>query len=196
MKRTPLICTTAAAALVLAGPAAAAPAAVADTARTAPVSAAARADVDADAAASAALKHVPGTVESLDKDGAVWHVNVVGKDGVTNSELEVSTTGAVRQAHRNRDADSAGNAPLVGAKTTAAAAMRAALAAHPGTVVSVDWDDDDNGAAPHWNVEVKAKDGKTSHYDVTSTDGKVSVSSDDGGNDNDSDDDGDGDDGN
>ncbi|MGW6869564.1 PepSY domain-containing protein [Streptomyces sp. NPDC054904] len=188
MKRNLYVSAAAAVVLMAGGPVAAASAATADSSRTAPASAVARVDVDAGGAAAAALKHFPGVVESLDQDGAIWHVNVIGKDGVTNAELEVSATGAVTERNKDRDDNAAENARLVGAKITAAAAMKAALAAHPGTVVSVDWDDDnDNGSAPHWNVEVKAADGKTSNYDVSSTDGKVTVSSDDGGNDNDND---------
>ncbi|MFH8893033.1 PepSY domain-containing protein [Streptomyces sp. NPDC017949] len=190
MKRNLYVSAAAAVVLMAGGPVAAASAATADSARTAPASAVARVDVDAGGAAAAALKHFPGVVESLDQDGAIWHVNVIGKDGVTNAELEVSATGAVTERNKDRDDNAAENARLVGAKITAAAAMKAALAAHPGTVVSVDWDDDnDNGSAPHWNVEVKAADGKTSNYDVSSTDGKVTVSSDDGGNDSDGNDD-------
>ncbi|MFD3868866.1 PepSY domain-containing protein [Streptomyces sp. NPDC058623] len=189
MKRNLYVSAAASVVLLAGGTAVAAAATGADTARTAPASAVARVDVDAGGAAAAALKHFPGVVESLDQDGAIWHVNVIGKDGVTNSELEVSTTGAVTERNKDRDDNAAENARLVGAKITAAAAMKAALAAHPGTVVSVDWDDDDeNGAAPHWNIEVKAADGKTSNYDVSATDGKVTVSSDDGdddGSDND-----------
>ncbi|MDA5285181.1 PepSY domain-containing protein [Streptomyces sp. Isolate_45] len=188
MKRNLYVSAAAAVVLMAGGPVAAASAATADSSRTAPASAVARVDVDAGGAAAAALKHFPGVVESLDQDGAIWHVNVIGKDGVTNAELEVSATGAVTERNKDRDDNAAENARLVGAKITAAAAMKAALAAHPGTVVSVDWDDD-NGSAPHWNVEVKAADGKTSNYDVSSTDGKVTVSSDDGGNDNDGNDD-------
>ncbi|MDX2392198.1 PepSY domain-containing protein [Streptomyces sp. DK15] len=190
MKRNLYVSAAAAVVLMAGGPVAAASAATADSARTAPASAVARVDVDAGGAAAAALKHFPGVVESLDQDGAIWHVNVIGKDGGTNAELEVSATGAVTERNKDRDDNAAENARLVGAKITAAAAMKAALAAHPGTVVSVDWDDDnDNGSAPHWNVEVKAADGKTSNYDVSSTDGKVTVSSDDGGNDSDGNDD-------
>ncbi|MFF4322570.1 PepSY domain-containing protein [Streptomyces sp. NPDC001568] len=186
MKRNLYVSAAASVVLMAGGPAVAAAAAGADTSRTVPASAVARVDVDAGGAAAAALKQFPGVVESLDQDGGIWHVNVIGKDGVTNSELEVTTTGAVTERNKNRDDNAAENARLVGAKITAAAAMKAALAAHPGTVVSVDWDDDDdNGAAPHWNIEVKAADGKTSNYDVSSTDGKVTVSSDDGDNDND-----------
>ncbi|MGW7347968.1 PepSY domain-containing protein [Streptomyces sp. NPDC054854] len=186
MKRKLYVSAAAAVVLMAGGPVAVASAATADSSRTAPASAVARVDVDAGGAAAAALKHFPGVVESLDQDGAIWHVNVIGKDGVTNAELEVSATGAVTERNKDRDDNAAENARLVGAKITADAAMKAALAAHPGTVVSVDWDDDnDNGSAPHWNVEVKAADGKTSNYDVSSTDGKVTVSSDDGGNDND-----------
>src|SRR5689334_25040151 len=80
----------AAALLIAGGPAAAAAAHTADAARTAPAAAAARADVDAAGAAAAALKKYPGVVSSVDKDGAVWHVDVIGKDG-KHAELTVDT---------------------------------------------------------------------------------------------------------
>ncbi|NEC93699.1 hypothetical protein G3I71_50080, partial [Streptomyces sp. SID12501] len=119
MKRNLYVSAAASVVLLAGGPAVAAAATGADTARTAPASAVARVDVDAGGAAAAALKHFPGVVESLDQDGAIWHVNVIGKDGVTNSELEVSTTGAVTERNKDRDDNAAENARLVGAQITA-----------------------------------------------------------------------------
>lgn len=177
MKRTPYVLPAAtAAALLLTGPAGAASAAPADAARTVPAAApaAARADVDAAGAASAALKKYPGYVESLDRDGSVWHVNVVGKDGKNTSEVEVSASGAATQ----RDKDSNDNAneykSLIAAKVGADQAMKAALKAHPGKVWSLDWDNDnDNGVADHWSVEVKSAKGDTKNVGIDPKTGKV-----------------------
>ncbi|MFB0633560.1 PepSY domain-containing protein, partial [Streptomyces sp. AB3(2024)] len=136
--------------------------------------AAARADVDAAAAAAAALKKYPGYVESLDQDGAVWHVNVVGKNGKSNSEVLVSSSGAASRANQDNDQDAGEYKTLIAAKVAAAKAMKAALAAHPGKVVSLDWDDEnDNGVAAHWSVEIKPAKGATRDVGIDATTGKV-----------------------
>ncbi|MEU9415297.1 PepSY domain-containing protein [Streptomyces sp. NPDC048272] len=186
MKRNVIISAAAAAVLTVGGPTAAALAATGDTARTTTTATAARADVTAESASDAALKHYPGVVESLDKDGAVWHVNVIAKNG-KNAEVEVSTAG--KATTRDTDNDNNGNeyAPLIAAKVNAKKAMAAALAANKGAVVwSVDWDDDDDNGSTYWDVEVKAKDGTTKHVHVDPTSGKVTASSSDS-NDNDDD---------
>lgn len=156
--------------------AAAATAAAAPTALTAAT--AARADVTAEAAAQAALKANPGVIESLDRDGAVWHVDVVSKDG-THSELEVdAASGSVTKENQDDDQKADDYASLLAAKVTAEQAMKTAVAAHPGKVWSVEWDDDDdNGRAATWNVEVKTTDGKTQNVHVDTATAKV-VSSD------------------
>ncbi|MFJ7774009.1 hypothetical protein [Streptomyces yangpuensis] len=82
MKRTRYVSAAAAVTLIVGGPATAAAAVSADAARTATAAPALRADVTAEGAAAAALKHYPGVVESLDKDGSVWHVDVISKDGL------------------------------------------------------------------------------------------------------------------
>ncbi|MFI5999942.1 PepSY domain-containing protein [Streptomyces sp. NPDC051366] len=180
-----------AAAVVLAfgGPVAAAAAHTAGAARTASAAASARADVDAEGAAAAALKKYPGVVESLDKDDAVWHVDIIGKDG-KHAEVTVdSRSGNVftDNADDDSDGDSGGNKELLAAKVTAQQAMKAAVAAHPGQVWSVEWDDDDDNGSRYWNVEVKSG-GKTTNVHVDATTGKATVSgSDSDGDDNDSD---------
>ncbi|MFG2711807.1 PepSY domain-containing protein [Streptomyces goshikiensis] len=194
MQRNTYISTAAAVVLMVGGPVAAAAAATSDAARTpSAATAAARADIDATGAAEAAVKHYPGTVESLDKDGAVWHVDVIGKNG-KHAELIVDTrSGKVSTGHS--DDDDGDNAKekkqLIAAKVNAQKAVKAALAAHPGQVQSVNWDDDDNGGARYWEVEIQPKGGgdtKTVHVDGTT--GKVTVSSSDSDNDNDNDSDG------
>ncbi|AWZ03494.1 MULTISPECIES: PepSY domain-containing protein [unclassified Streptomyces] len=193
MKRTLYVSAAAAAAVLLvAGPVAAA---VASTtgAGAVSVSALLRAAVDADGAATAALKSHPGVIESLDKDGSVWHVNVIGKDG-SNTELlvdEPSGTVTVENTDQNDD-DGAEDAALIAAKFTAQEAMKAALAAHAGTVWSVSWDDDDNngsGTERYWNVEVKTASG-TQNVHVDPTSGKATATqsdSDDNSDENDND---------
>ncbi|WP_412076694.1 PepSY domain-containing protein [Streptomyces xanthophaeus] len=174
MKRN--VCISAAAAVVLmaGGPVAAATAAAADTARTVPAAAVARVDVTAEGAADAAVKHYPGVVESLDRDGSVWHVDVVSKDGKSHAELELNAEGAVTQEDKDANEDADEHKALLAAKVTAGQAAKAALAAHPGQVWQVEWDDgDDGGQAPYWHVEVRAADGKTSDAAVDATTAKV-----------------------
>ncbi|MFF7295054.1 PepSY domain-containing protein [Streptomyces sp. NPDC008265] len=186
MKRTRTLYVSAATAVVLmaGGPAAVASAATADTARTAAAAAAVPAQVSAEEAAAAALKHYPGVIESLDLDGAVWQVDVVSKDGRGHAELEVSATGAVTEQNKDTNENAAENKPLTGAKVTAEQAAKAALAAHPGQVTTVEWDDDGTAS---WHVEIKGKDGKTRDVQVDHATGKVTTSGSDSG-DSDSDD--------
>ncbi|MFE5720077.1 PepSY domain-containing protein [Streptomyces erythrochromogenes] len=183
MKRTRYVSAATAVVLMTGGPVAVATAAAADTTRTAAATAVVPAQVTAQEAAAAALKHYPGVVESLDLDGAVWHVDVISKDGKGHAELEVSASGAVTQQNRDNNENAAENKALTGAKVSAEQAMKAALAAHPGQVTTVGWDDDDGTAS--WHVEVKGKDGKTWDAQVDPTTAKVTQS------DSDSDDDGD-----
>ncbi|MER5482284.1 PepSY domain-containing protein [Streptomyces sp. NPDC002812] len=184
MKRTLYVSSAAAAAVLLvAGPVAAASASTAEAA-TGSLSAPLRAAVDAEGAAAAALKSHPGVIESLDKDGSVWHVNVIGKDGSNTELLVTAATGAVTvensdQNNGNGDEDAA----LVAAKVTAQQAMKAAVAAHPGQVWSVQWDDDDDNNTTYWDVEVKSG-GTTTNVHVDPTSGKATVSHSDNGNDN------------
>ncbi|MFI8273345.1 PepSY domain-containing protein [Streptomyces sp. NPDC085929] len=185
-KHKAYVASAAAVVLAFGGPVAAAAAHAADAARTAPASAPARADVDAEGAAAAALKKYPGVVESLEKDDAVWHVDVIGKDG-KHAELTVdSRSGKVFTENADDDSgDGGGNKELLAAKVTAQQAMKAAVAAHPGQVWSVEWDDDDDNGSRYWNVEVKSG-GKATNVHVDATTGKATVSgSDADGDDND-----------
>lgn len=183
MKRNAYISAAACVVLMVGGPAAAMGAASADTARTVPAAAAAvRGDVTAEGAAAAALKHYPGVVQSLDKDGSTWDVDVISKDGKGHAELDVNEkTGAVTERDRDTDEDSAEHQALLAAKVTAEQAIKAALAAHPGRVSSVDWDEGDAvpcappGVSTTWNVEVEAADGKNWNVHVDPTTAKVTA---------------------
>ncbi|MCX5155151.1 PepSY domain-containing protein [Streptomyces sp. NBC_00291] len=188
MKRNVIISAAAAAVLTVGGPTAAAVAATGATAGTTTTATAARADVTAESASDAALKHHPGVVESLDKDGTVWHVNVVAKNG-KNTEVEVDSAG--KATTRDTDNDNAAQyAPLIAAKVNAKKAMAAALAANKGAKVwSVDWDDDDDNGSTYWDIEVKSSDGKTKHVHVDPTSGKATASSSNSNDDNDDNDD-------
>ncbi|MFD6886201.1 PepSY domain-containing protein [Streptomyces sp. NPDC059957] len=175
MQRNTYVSAAAAVVLALGGPVAAAATASAATPTALTAATAARADVTAEAAAAAALKANPGVIESLDRDGAIWHVDVVSKDG-THSELEVdAVSGSVTKENQDDDQKADDYASLLAAKVTAEQAMKTAVAAHPGKVWSVEWDEDDdgNGRAATWNVEVKTTDGKTQNVHVDTATAKV-----------------------
>ncbi|MFG2989867.1 PepSY domain-containing protein [Streptomyces sp. NPDC048257] len=178
MKRNVFVSAAASVVLLVGGPVATAAAASADTARTAPA-AAARADVTAEQAVAAALKDYPGVVESLDRDGNVWHVDVITKDGKGHAELQVdAATGKVTRGNVDTSENAAEHQDLLAAKVTAEQAAKAAVAAHPGTAWTVEWDSDDNGGkAAYWHVEVRGTDGKTWDGSVDATTGKVTTQS-------------------
>ncbi|WP_167739592.1 PepSY domain-containing protein [Streptomyces subrutilus] len=62
---------------------------------------------------------------------------------------------------------------LLAAKVTAEQAAKAAVAAHPGQVWTVEWDSDDDGRAASWHVEVRGSDGRTWDASVDAATGKV-----------------------
>ncbi|MFI1646210.1 PepSY domain-containing protein [Streptomyces avidinii] len=179
MKRNVFVSAAASVALLVAGPVATGAAASADTAGTAPA-VAARADVTAEQAIAAALKNYPGVVESLDRDGNVWHVDVITKDGKAHAELEVdAATGKVTRENVDTGQNPSEHKALLAAKVTAEQAAKAAVAAHPGTAWTVEWDsDDDNGKAASWHVEVRGSDGTTWDGSVDATTGKVTAQTD------------------
>lgn len=180
MKRNVYISAAAAAVLLAGGPAAAV-AAPADAVRTAPAAAAAPlGDTTAEGAAAAALKDYPGVIESLDREGNAWHVDVITKDGKGHAELKVdAATGKVTRENVDTDEDAGEHKDLLAAKVTAEQAVKAAVAAHPGEAWAVEWDsDDDNGKAASWHVEVRGSDGKTWDGSVDATTGKVTDRSD------------------
>lgn len=175
MQRNTYVSAAAAVVLALGGPVAAAATATADTAKALPSATAFRAEITAEAAAAAALKAYPGVIESLDRDGAVWHVDVISKDG-THAEVEVdAASGGVTRETQDDEQKADEYANLLAAKVTAEQAIKAALADTPGKVWSVEWDDDDddNGRAAYWNVEVKTTDGKTRNVHVDTATAKV-----------------------
>ncbi|WP_371617951.1 PepSY domain-containing protein [Streptomyces sp. NBC_00454] len=181
--RTLYVSSAAAVVLLVGGPVAAAAASTADAARTAPAvsSALQRAGVDAGGAASAALQKYPGTVESLDKDGSIWHVNVIGKNGGYAEVIVDGATGSATVGNTEQNNDNGDEyTTLLAAKYNAQQAMKAALVAHPGTVWSVSWDDNDNGNgnSRYWDVEIK-NDGRTTNVHVDPTSGKVTTSNSD-----------------
>ncbi|MEU9082374.1 PepSY domain-containing protein [Streptomyces sp. NPDC048357] len=188
MKRNTYISAAASVVLIVGGPVAAATAASADTARTVTSAAAAVPTAEtAEEASAAALKHYPGLVESLDKDGSVWHVDVISKDGKGHAELEVAADGTVTEENVDTDEDAAEHKDLIAAKVTAEQAMEAAVAAHPGQVWSVGWEDDEDGGAHYWEVEVRSSDGKTWDAHVDHATGKVTQSGSDSDNTDDND---------
>lgn len=192
MKRTLYVSSAAAVVLLVGGPVAAAAASTAEAARTVPASAALLpAVVDAEGAAAAALQKHPGVIESLDKDGSVWHVNVIGKDG-SDTELLVNVDSGAVVVENTDENDDGGNenTDLLAAKVTAQQAMKAAVAAHPGQVWSVEWDDNNgSGRTDYWNVEIRSG-GTTQNVHVDPTSGKATVSHSDNDNDNDENDNG------
>lgn len=179
------IAVAAVAAAVLAGGGAATAVAFADdeghdrdVARSsAPGTATARVDIGG--ATAAAVKAVPGTVteaELDDEDGAaVWELDVYGSDGrwhdvtVDAGKGEVLGTRAADD-HDGRDA----HAPR-SAAVSLDAAVKAALRTAPGSVTSVDLDDDDRGGAPHWEVEVRGENGTHHDLNVDARTGKVTA---------------------
>ncbi|MFD3543425.1 PepSY domain-containing protein [Streptomyces sp. NPDC058662] len=174
MKRNVYVSTAASVVLALGGPVAAAAAAPADTARAVTAVAVLPAADTAEEASAAALKHFPGVVESLDKDGTVWHADVISKDGRTHVELEVAADGTVTERDRDTGQDAAEHKELLAAEVTADEAVKAAVAAHPGAVWTVEWDDDDGSAS--WHVEVRGSDGSTWDGQVDPKTGKVTAS--------------------
>ncbi|MDJ0379398.1 PepSY domain-containing protein [Streptomyces sp. G-G2] len=191
MQRNLFVSSAAAVVLMAGGPVAAAASTSADAARSGTAITAVPADTSAQTAADAALKHYPGVVESLDKDGSTWHVGVIGKNG-RHAELEIDAgSGKVTQRNTDDNSDS-GNEykPLIAAKVTAVQAMKAALTGHPGQVWSVSWDSDDNNdngnsQASYWNVEIKGSGGGTRNVHVDPTSGKATLSNSDSGGTND-----------
>ncbi|MGW8955737.1 PepSY domain-containing protein [Streptomyces sp. NPDC055709] len=144
------------------GAAAAAPAApLTVTARSLPAQTGLPQVVNAEQAASAALKKVPGTVDSVDRDdnSRGWDVDILGKDGRWY-DLRVTSNGTVRQDNdRDHDGDDRDDrVALRGAKLTALQAAEAAKSIVPGTVVSIDFDEDGN--RHHWDVEVRDAKGR------------------------------------
>ncbi|MFD0352270.1 PepSY domain-containing protein [Streptomyces sp. NPDC127110] len=184
MKRNLYVSAAAAVVLLAGGPAAPPRAAPPDALQSAPAAApAAPADSTAEGAAAAALKDYPGVIESLDREGNVWHVDVITKDGKGHAELKVdAANGKVTRENVDTDEDAGEHKDLLAAKVTAEQAVKAAVAAHPGEAWAVEWEsDDDNGddgKAASWHVEVRGSDGKTWDGSVDAATGKVTARAD------------------
>ncbi|MEU5170216.1 PepSY domain-containing protein [Streptomyces mutomycini] len=155
-----------------------------------------------DEAVGAALKAVPGTVTEAglddDDDSArtVWELDVYGSDKVWHDVTVDARNGKVLSHRKDDDNDDRDRHAPRSASVSLDAAVKAALAAQPGTVTSVDLDDDraddDNddrgGRTPHWDVDVAGEDGKGHELRVDAKSGKVTVDQDDDGADGDADD--------
>ncbi|MEV1023463.1 PepSY domain-containing protein [Streptomyces sp. NPDC050264] len=136
------------------------------------------AQVKAEDAIAAALKHTSGVAVGADLDSddgrLVWEVDVIGA-GNTWHDIDVDPgTGKVLGSHVEKDDDddpARVAAALKGASTSAEDAARAAAA--KGTVTSVDADDD--GSVRVWEVETTSADGKQQDWHVDLQSGAVSV---------------------
>ncbi|WP_458088319.1 PepSY domain-containing protein [Streptomyces malaysiensis] len=138
-------------------------------------------------AAHAALKAVPGTLDSIDREHGRWEADVLGKDGKWHEvTLDASNAKVIGQRiDRDTDAEDAAEArALRNADVSAIEAAR--KAASRGTVTSVEFDDD---RTPAWEVET-VKDHKERDLNVDAHSGKVTQApADDHGDDHDGDDD-------
>ncbi|MGW2109675.1 PepSY domain-containing protein [Streptomyces sp. NPDC001948] len=153
--------------------------------------------VDVKDAVAAALKAVPGTITEAELDdedgGLVWELDVYGADKVWHDVTVDAGNGKVLAEHTSDDDDDHGDDRDRHAPRSAAvsldSALDAALKANPGTVTSVGLDDDGgrSGKAPHWEVDVRGKDGKQHELDVDAKTGKVTADRSDDGHDSDRD---------
>ncbi|MFG3526382.1 PepSY domain-containing protein [Streptomyces sp. NPDC047917] len=148
-------------------------------------------------AVTSAVRAVPGTVTEAELDdedgGLVWELDVYGSDKVWHDVTVDAGNGKVLGKHTSDDDgddDRDRYAPR-SAPVSLNAAVDAALKAQSGTVTSVDLDDDHDdrgGRAPHWEVDVRGKDGTKHELNVDAKSGKVTVDrSDDGHGDDDRD---------
>ncbi|MGW0314785.1 PepSY domain-containing protein [Streptomyces flavidovirens] len=140
--------------------------------------------VTLDEATAAAVKSTPGKVTGaeLDDDRPTWEIDVYGKDAKWHDVDVDAKTAKVQGTHTEDDEDD--RAPK-DTKVTMSEAAKAALKAQPGTLTSIDLDDDGT-----WEAEVQAKDGKEHELTVNATTAKVTADqpdADDADDDNDSD---------
>ncbi|MFH9610043.1 PepSY domain-containing protein [Streptomyces sp. NPDC017448] len=157
--------------------------------------------VTLDQAVAAALKSVPGTLtgaeldEDDDRDGrAVWELDVRGSDDKWHDVTVDAASGKVLNTRDDDNDDRDRHAPRSSAVTLDRAAA-AALKTAPGTITSIDLDDDGDddrrGGVLRWDVDVEGEDGKQHELRVDAKTGKVTVDHDDDrdGDDRDGDDD-------
>ncbi|CDR06470.1 PepSY domain-containing protein [Streptomyces iranensis] len=162
MKRI-IIASVATAALVTGGTAVA----VAGTQSSTP--AAASTGTSLTQAAGAALKAVPGTLDSIDRDHGRWEADVLGKDGKWH-EVTLDANGKVIGQHVDRDTDPEDAAEAKALRNADVSATEAARKAASGsTVTSVEFDGD---RSPVWEVET-VKNHKERDLIVDPQSGKV-----------------------
>ncbi|MFG3405749.1 PepSY domain-containing protein [Streptomyces sp. NPDC048142] len=147
--------------------------------------------ISLDRAVAAALKSVPGTVTEAelddDHDGrAVWELDVRGSDQQWHDVTVDAGNGKVLKTRDDDNDDRDRYAPRSSTVTLNQAAA-AALKSTPGSVTSIDLDDDDNrrGSVLRWDVDITGKDGKQHELRVDAKTGKVTVDRDDDGDDRD-----------
>ncbi|MCQ8191449.1 PepSY domain-containing protein [Streptomyces rugosispiralis] len=118
-------------------------------------------------AAHAALRAVPGTLDSIDRDHGRWEADVLGKDGRWH-EVTLDANGKVTGQRVDRDDDSDPEAKAL-RQATVSATEAAQKAASQGTVTSVEFDDD---RTQSWEVET-VKHHKERDLNVDAHSGKV-----------------------
>lgn len=136
-------------------------------------------------AAHAALKAVPGTLDSIDRDHGRWEADVLGKDGRWH-EVTLDANAKVIDQRVDRDTDAEDAAEAKALRNADVSAIEAARKASSGTVTSVEFDGD---RTPVWEVET-VKNHKERDLNVDAHSGKVTQApADDDHGDDDSDDD-------
>ncbi|MDT0428940.1 PepSY domain-containing protein [Streptomyces salyersiae] len=141
--------------------------------------------VTLDEALASALKSVPGTVTEAeldddDDDGGrtVWELDVYGTDKAWHDVTVDAGSAKVLSARDDDDNDARDRHAPRSAAVSLKAAVDAATGAHPGTVTSVDLDDDEDEPL-RWEVDVTAEDGARYDLNVDARTGKVTVDRDD-----------------
>lgn len=112
-----------------------------------------------------------------DENRTVWELDVYGTDKVWYEVTVDPVGGKVLSAREDHDDDRARRAPRSAALSLDAAVDRA-LKARPGTVTSVELEDDDDEPL-HWEIDVTGRDGNRYDLDVDAKTGKVTVERDD-----------------
>ncbi|HET6861073.1 MAG TPA: PepSY domain-containing protein [Streptomyces sp.] len=175
MKRNILIATVATTALIAGGTATAF--AGADTTGKA-TAAKAETTTTLEKATTATLEKTPGTITSAELDRhdddddshattPTWEMDVYGKDGKWHDVDVNAKTSKVTRTHT--DADDDDRAPK-NTSVTVNEAAAAALKATPGTLTSIDLEDDGKLS---WEAEIKGKDGKWHELNVDAKTAKV-----------------------
>ncbi|MCQ8832285.1 PepSY domain-containing protein [Streptomyces malaysiensis] len=120
--------------------------------------------------AHAALKAVPGTLDSIDREHGRWEADVLGKDGKWHEVTLDASNAKVIGQHIDRDTDAEDSAEARALRNADVSAIEAARkAASRGTVTSVEFDDD---RTPAWEVET-VKNHKERDLNVDAHSGKV-----------------------